>query len=129
MQLAVIYALLAVIATIVNIGFQDITVRIYAGPYAISLSMLVGTATGLIAKYLLDKRYIFQFETHSKAHDLRTFMVYAAMGLVTTAIFWGFEASFQMLFAGKSMRYLGGVLGLALGYLIKYHLDKKFVFV
>lgn len=129
MQLAVIYTLLAVIATIVNIGFQDITVRIYAGPYAISLSVLVGTATGLVAKYLLDKRYIFQFTAKNKAHDVRTFVLYAAMGLMTTAIFWAFEASFELLFDEKSMRYLGGILGLAVGYLIKYRLDKKFVFV
>lgn len=26
------------------------------------------------------------------------------------------------------MRYLGGVLGLAIGYVIKYELDKRFVF-
>jgi hypothetical protein len=27
------------------------------------------------------------------------------------------------------MRYLGGVIGLAIGYLTKYHLDKRFVFI
>jgi hypothetical protein len=26
------------------------------------------------------------------------------------------------------MRYLGGVIGLTIGYLAKYHLDKRFVF-
>ena len=26
------------------------------------------------------------------------------------------------------MRYLGGVIGLAIGYLTKYHLDKRYVF-
>jgi hypothetical protein len=27
------------------------------------------------------------------------------------------------------MRYIGGVLGLSIGYYIKYQLDKRFVFV
>ena len=26
------------------------------------------------------------------------------------------------------MRYLGGMIGLAIGYLTKYHLDKRYVF-
>ena len=42
------------------------------------------------------------------------------MGLATTVIFWGFET--------KEMRYLGGIIGLAIGYLTKYHLDKRYVF-
>ena len=50
------------------------------------------------------------------------------MGLATTVIFWGFEFGFQYLFATKEMRYLGGALGLAIGYVAKYLLDKRFVF-
>jgi putative flippase GtrA len=50
------------------------------------------------------------------------------MGLLTTVIFWGFEWAFQLLYETKEMRYLGGVIGLALGYLTKYQLDKRFVF-
>jgi len=50
------------------------------------------------------------------------------MGLATTLIFWGFEFSFHYFFETKEMRYLGGVIGLAIGYLTKYHLDKRFVF-
>jgi putative flippase GtrA len=50
------------------------------------------------------------------------------MGIVTTIVFWGFEFSFHLLFETKEMRYLGGILGLAVGYLTKYHLDKRYVF-
>ena len=32
------------------------------------------------------------------------------------------------IFETKEMRYLGGVIGLAIGYLTKYHLDKRYVF-
>ncbi|SHE80044.1 GtrA-like protein [Lampropedia hyalina DSM 16112] len=128
MKLAITYAILALIATVTNIGAQDGLLRLYSGPYAVPLSILVGTAVGLVVKYLLDKRYIFHFRAHNAAHDGQTFVLYTIMGLLTTAIFWGFEWGFHLAFESKEMRYLGGVIGLAIGYWIKYHLDKKYVF-
>jgi len=83
---------------------------------------------GLVVKYVLDKRYIFRFRARDMAHDTRTFALYAAMGVITTVIFWGFEFGFHHVFQSKEMRYLGGVIGLAIGYLAKYHLDKRYVF-
>lgn len=127
-KLALIYTLLAAIATLTNIGAQDLTVRIYTGNYAIALSIMAGTAVGLIVKYVLDKRYIFQFSARDAVHDGKTFVLYALMGVVTTAIFWGFEFSFEQFFATKEMRYLGGIIGLAIGYFAKYELDRRFVF-
>jgi putative flippase GtrA len=128
MKLALTYALLAMIATATNIGAQDLTVRLYSGAYAVLLSVAVGTGVGLIVKYVLDKRYIFRFRAKNVAHDSRTFVLYSLMGLATTVIFWGFEFGFNAVFQTKEMRYLGGIIGLAIGYLTKYHLDKRFVF-
>ncbi|MDG6778562.1 GtrA family protein [Thiomicrorhabdus sp. zzn3] len=129
MKIALIYTIFAVIATAANILSQDITLRLYSGLYTITLSILVGTAVGLVVKYVLDKKYIFQYQTQNLQHDSRTFMLYSLMGVLTTVIFWGFEFGFDALFATKEMRYLGGVIGLAIGYFIKYQLDKRFVFV
>lgn len=50
------------------------------------------------------------------------------MGLATTAIFWGFELGFDYLFASRNMRYVVALIGLAIGYVAKYHLDKRYVF-
>ena len=50
------------------------------------------------------------------------------MGVVTTVIFWGVEFGFQAMIGTREMRYLGGVIGLAIGYLAKYRLDKRFVY-
>jgi putative flippase GtrA len=61
-------------------------------------------------------------------HDLQTFILYTAMGVVTTLVFWGFEFGFNSAFQDKNMRYLGALIGLAIGYWAKYHLDKRFVF-
>jgi putative flippase GtrA len=127
-KLAVKYAIFALIATAANIGAQDLVVRTYNGSGAIVPSVVVGTGVGLVVKYLLDKRYIFRFRALNVAHDTRIFALYTAMGLATTVIFWGFEFGFHYLFATREMRYLGGVIGLAIGYLAKYHLDKRYVF-
>ena len=126
MRITLLYTLFCAVAIMVNIGSQDLTMRLW--PSAIAFSIIVGTATGLIVKYVLDKRFIFRFTAQSAAHDGRTFALYTLMGVVTTAIFWGFEYGAWMIFKTTQMRYLGGVLGLIIGYLAKYHLDKKFVF-
>ena len=128
MKLAITYAILALIATAANIGTQDLATRIYTGSSSVFLSVLAGTGIGLIVKYVLDKRYIFKFRARDAAHDGKTFFLYTLMGLVTTVIFWGFEFGFDHLFQTREMRYLGGIIGLAIGYLAKYKLDKRFVF-
>ena len=126
MCIALLYALFCVVAIVVNIGSQDLALRLW--PTGIWLSIVVGTGTGLIVKYLLDKRLIFRFKPQNVAHDSKTFVLYALMGIVTTAIFWGFEYGFWRAFGTAEMRYSGGVVGLVLGYIAKYHLDKQFVF-
>ena len=50
------------------------------------------------------------------------------MGVVTTVIFWGFEFAFDAIWNSMEMRYTGGVIGLAIGYYVKYQLDKRYVF-
>jgi putative flippase GtrA len=128
MNPVVAYAIFAVIATGVNIGVQDLVVRTCSGTFALLLSVAAGTLAGQVCKYVLDKRYIFRFQARDLKHDTRTFMLYTAMSVITTAIFWGFEFGFHWIFQSKSMRYLGGIIGLAIGYLVKYHLDRRFVF-
>jgi len=127
-KLIIRYTLFAIIATAANIGAQDLVIRSYKGAFDILTSVIIGTGVGLVVKYILDKRYIFCFRARSVAHDTQTFALYTFMGLATTVIFWGFEFGFHHIFETKEMRYLGGVIGLAIGYLTKYHLDKRYVF-
>jgi hypothetical protein len=129
MKIAISYTIFALLATLANICSQDISLRLYGGLYSVVLSVLVGTAIGLGVKYVLDKKYIFQFRAKNAAHDSRTFALYTVMGLITTAIFWGFEFGFDYYFQSKELRFTGGVMGLAIGYYIKYRLDKRYVFV
>ena len=128
MRLATLYTLFALLATAANIAAQDLWLRAWGGPFPIALSILAGTAIGLIVKYALDKRYIFRYKPQSASDDGKTFALYTLMGLATTVIFWGFEFGFHWAFGTNELRYLGGALGLAIGYLTKYQLDKRYVF-
>lgn len=129
LEISVLYSLFAAFSTAINIGSQMLSVALYKGPYAIEASILVGTATGLLPRYFLEKRYIFAFESDDLAHDTRLFFLYSFMGVFTTAIFWGVEYGFHLAFDRADMRYLGGIIGLAIGFYVKYQLDKRFVFV
>ena len=129
MSLAIKYTLFAIAATLTNIFCQDLTYKIYNGSYGLYLSMLSGTLAGLTIKYILDKTYIFSFRTQNLVQDGQKFVLYSVMGIGTTLIFWGFEMIFDFTFNTIPMRYTGAIIGLALGYYIKYRLDKRFVFV
>lgn len=123
------YSLFALLATIVNIGSQAAFIAIYSQSYAIEISILVGTALGLLVKYILDKTYIFRFKTENLSHDGQLFFLYTVMGIATTILFWGVEYLFYVIFKTDIMRYVGGCIGLAIGYMAKYQLDKRFVFM
>lgn len=127
-RLAVLYSVFALIAIAVNISFQAMMISIYKGMFAVQLSVLVGTAAGLPVKYVLEKRHIFGFESKDLVHDGRVFMLYTFMGVFTTALFWAIEYGFHMAFKTDAMRYVGGAIGLTIGNIIKYHLDKRYVF-
>jgi putative flippase GtrA len=128
-KIAVLYSLFAGLSTVVNIGSQMLSMLIYSGAYAVEISIFIGTLAGLPLRYFLEKRYIFSFESKNIKHDGQLFILYSFVGVFTTAIFWGTEYAFHLIFTTDAMRYIGGVLGLTIGYYIKYQLDKRFVFV
>ena len=128
MKTAILYALFAGVATLVNISTQALLIHLYAGAYSIPLSVLGGTLGGIGVKYLLDKKYIFRTSYSRVDQHVRSAFLYLLASVATTAIFWGTEALFHFAFETASMRYLGGAIGLAIGYIAKYHLDKRFAF-
>jgi len=128
MTIVIKYTLFAGLATLANLLTQELSIQFYDAVYSVYVAMIAGTLVGLIAKYLLDKKYIFAFETASAHEDLKTFIAYAVTGVVTTLLFWSFEIGFEQMIGGKPARYLGAIIGLAIGYGVKYRLDKHFVF-
>ena len=128
-KIAVLYTLFAVLSIAINIGSQMLSIWIYKGPLSVEVSILVGTAMGLPLRYFLEKRYIFNFTSKNLVHDGTLFVFYSAMGAITTLIFWGTEFAFHLIYDTDFMRYIGGIIGLSIGFYVKYQLDKKYVFV
>jgi len=128
MSLPLSYCLFAIIATAANLLSQEFALFFYRGSHELLIAIPVGTAIGLIVKFLLDRKYIFKADTVPLSKEGRQFIAYAATGVLTTLLFWGAEIGFELLFASREARYLGAVLGLSCGYYLKYQLDRRFVF-
>lgn len=122
------YILFALLSTALNILFQYLSFMLYDGFLSLYIAMFIGTVAGLVLKYILDKKYIFFHTPKSKKDDGKKFFLYSLMGVFTTVIFWGFEIGFDALFVNENAKYIGAVIGLSIGYVVKYFLDKKFVF-
>lgn len=122
------YAAFAVLATIANLVAQRLILAIDNSPSGYAIAVMTGTGAGLVLKYLLDKRWIFEDPSTGMRSHSRKFTLYTAMGILTTLIFWGTETAFWSIWQTDLMRELGAVLGLSIGYVIKYHLDRRFVF-
>ena len=63
-RLAMLYMAFAIVATLCNILTQDICSYLYSGDFSILISIIIGTGFGLVVKYILDKKYIFQYKTN-----------------------------------------------------------------
>ena len=127
-MIAIRYAAFAVFATLLNLLFQFLSLMLYTGMASLYIAMAAGTLAGLIAKYILDKKFIFYHKPKSKKNDATKFFFYSLTGVFTTFIFWGTEILFDAMFDTEIAKYIGAVIGLAIGYVIKFYLDKTFVF-
>ncbi|MBE7216953.1 MAG: GtrA family protein [Caulobacteraceae bacterium] len=143
-RLTLEYALFAAIATGVNLGVQWLVVHV-AEPWLLQLhglpallrskrllvlpALVGGTGAGLVVKYVLDKHFIFRDRTGGAAQHVKKFGLYAVMGLATTVIFWGAEIGAAAVSRSPYAMYVGGALGLLVGYVVKYRLDRRFVFI
>jgi len=128
-MIAIKYAIFAVISTLFNLLFQYLSLEIYSGIAALYIAMFFGTLAGLASKYILDRKYIFYHIPKDKKDDAIKFALYSFMGVFTTIIFWGVEIAFYALIQDQNAKYIGAIIGLSIGYVIKYFLDKKYVFI
>jgi putative flippase GtrA len=122
------YAAFAVVATIANLATQRFVLQFEDTGIYFAVAVGAGTIVGLVIKYVLDKRWIFHDLVSGVKGHSRKFSLYTAMGIVSTAIFWGMETAFWLTWQTAAMRELGAVIGLSIGYVVKYNLDRRFVF-
>jgi putative flippase GtrA len=128
-MIAIKYTFFAVISILVNLLFQYFSFSIYSGFLSLYVAMLIGTMAGLLTKYYLDKKWIFYYEHKDMQDNTEKLALYTFMGVFTTVIFWGIEIAFDYLIPHPNAKYVGAIIGLSIGYVTKYYLDKKFVFI
>ncbi len=127
MSIAFRYVLFAIVSALVNFATQELVVR--SVPHAhLALSILAGTATGFAVKYVLDKKWIFFDGYTSHRDEARKVTLYGLFSIATTMVFWGFEVTFWAIWQTDIAKYTGGAIGLAIGYVTKYALDRRYVF-
>lgn len=122
------YTIFAIFATLCNLGIQRYVLEIAGGSYSFVLALFAGTIAGLLIKYVLDKIWIFKDYGFDVIQDSKKLSIYTVMGLFTTIIFWSTETAFWLIWRTEIMREIGALIGLSAGYIIKYRLDRKYVF-
>ncbi len=123
------YAGFAVAAIFINLLNQN-AVLSWLGQhwFGIYVAIFFGNAAGLVFKFIADKYWVFDDVDPSLVANSKKFALYAFFGVFTTLLFWGFELAFHYAFQSVVMTNVGAVLGLCVGYVIKYNLDKHVTF-
>ena len=127
-QLIFRYVVFSIVATVLNLLTQRILLMGSDQSYELLLAMLAGTAIGLVVKFFLDAKWIFHVGLSGMKTQSKRFGRYSLFGVFTTSIFWGAETLFWLIWTTELARETGAILGLTIGYVMKYKLDKRFVF-
>ena len=127
-MIAVKHALFAAVSTLLNLFAQYLSFWLYSDYASLYIAMFFGTLAGLLSKYILDKKYIFYHTPRDRKDDSKKFILYSFMGVFTTIPFIVSEMAFDYFIDHESAKYIGAVIGLTIGYVSKYFLDKKYVF-
>ena len=133
------YMLFAAICTLINLGSQFLLGTWLSGSTVLQYELFsfkiyfiiklgTGTILGFLTKFILDKFIVFRNKHESTAATVKQIVIYGLFAVLTTVIFWSFEIGFRLLYKSETMDLAGGLIGLAIGYTVKFFLDKKFVF-
>jgi hypothetical protein len=122
------YIYFATISTALNLLSQYFSLVFYNDFGGLFVAILIGTVIGMTSKYFLDKNYIFYYVNKDRNRGVKNFFFYSLTGIFTTIIFWGFEIGFHFTFNSNLAKYIGAIIGLSIGYFLKFFLDRKYVF-
>lgn len=122
------YVAFALVASIVNIVAQEACAQAYSGWISLEISIFAGTVVGIVIKYILDKFFIFFDRTITPSAEVAKLTLYVISSILTTGLFWFIEIGSWIVWRTNTAKWLGAAVGLAIGYFIKYHLDKRFAF-
>ena len=122
------YACCACIAICVNLMLQRGVLFFGNDILTFGLAVVVGTVGGLLVKFILDSHFIFVDGNFGSSDRSTKFALYTLTGVLTTGLFWGTESTFWFIWRTDLMREIGALIGLSLGYFVKFKLDRRFVF-
>ena len=123
-----LFIFFAMVSTLFNLLTQRLVLSFDQTNLFFFIAISAGTIVGLVIKFFLDKFYIFFDKKNDISYLGKKFGMYTFMGIFSTIIFWGTEFIFWIIWRQENMREIGAILGLTMGYIIKYRLDKKYVF-
>ena len=131
-----IFAVIAIVINLITQNLIEFTLKEFnpelasviflSFPMWFIIALGFGTIIGFIFKFFVDKYIIFNTIT-TMAETTTEIIKYFSFAVFTTIIFWGTETSFLVLF-GEEYYLLGGLIGLIIGYTLKFIFDKNFVF-
>ncbi|NQU34173.1 MAG: GtrA family protein [Bacteroidetes bacterium] len=127
------------LSILINIGSQAILKSMLTDSYlteihifwldiAFLLQLITGTIVGFIFKFIMDKYIVFKDKDMDIKQATKQLFVYTIFAIGTTLIFWFIEIGFKLIFTFHGRDLVGGLIGLCVGYTVKYQLDKKYVF-
>ena len=121
------YAVTAVLSVLANLLAQEATVQGLPAAH-LMVSIIVGTLVGFVMKYVIDKTWTFREAYTSPRGEAQRISLSGLFSVATTLIFWAFELGFHALWQTDFAKYLGAVIGLSIGYVIKFWLDRRHEF-
>ena len=128
-RIFILYVSFALIATVTNLLSQRLILMWGDTLFFFLMAMAFGALSGLVVKFFLDRRFIFRVHYAPQDYNqVDQFRRYAGTGILTTCLFFLSESIFWAFFQTHTGREIGAVVGLGLGYSLKYKLDKYYVF-
>lgn len=121
------YAATAVLSVCANLLAQEVAVRGMPAAH-LMVSIVIGTLVGFFVKYVIDKTWTFREAYTTAGGEAQRITLSGLFSVATTLIFWAFELGFYAIWQTDLAKYLGAVLGLSIGYIVKFWLDRRHVF-
>lgn len=129
MDKIVLYFIFAIISIILNISIQELFfIFIGRESQVLAIAMVIATIVSFVFKYFMDKFYVFNSKSETKKEEVKKVFLYGFFSVFTTLIYMVVEFAFHISFSFQHKEELGAMLGLTIGYIVKYIIDKKITF-
>jgi len=127
------YMAYSFLTLILNIGIQSITLNITGrSTEAVILAIVVATVVSFVVKFFIDKNIIFKTKKGHQNERRKQVLLYAVFSIGTTLIYILVEMIFHFSFDSADLyekkEEIGAIIGLLMGYSIKYIVDMKITF-